>query len=510
MYPSSKVVYYIDVALHKHCGVFDPQAGLITADNPDQLIIALEPEAASIYCKTLKFKDCVRDASPEFPSPVTRAMTPPENNRHHTFPGPCSPPRSPVSSSTSSSRSSLFSSSWTPPSSKRYGGHSILSTDGRTNATNIHPGTKYMVADCGGGTIDLTVHEMEQGGYLKELHRATGGPWGSASIDQQFELLLGDIFGRDFIISYKCKNPLGWIELMVGFEAKKRSANTAKQTPVNVSLPFSFIEQHKKFSRQTVEQAVENHQTGCKEISWSPQGMLRLHPQVLLALFNPPITTIIRDIIAILQKPELLGIEYLFIVGGFAESQVLQDRIHKALLSEVKSPPRIIVPQDTSLTTLKGAVMYGLNPTVVRVRRSAMTYGVGVLNKFIPGAHPEEKKVLRGGEEWCTDIFDTYVFVDQPISYGETVTRSYTPAQNNLQSTVITICASENECVEYITDQGVKKVCELKLPMPGNAAKGQPRELKLTMMFGNTEITIQATDRASGETAKVFVDFLHK
>ena len=437
-------------------------------------------------------------------------MTPPENSRHYSLPGPCSPPRSPCSSSTSSSsRSSLFS-SWTPPSLNRYGGCSILSFDGRTNATNIHPGTKYMVADCGGGTIDLTVHEMEHGGYLKELHRASGGPWGSTSIDQQFELVLGDIFGRDFIINYKCKNPLGWIELMVGFEAKKRSTSTIKQSPVNISLPFSFIEQYKKFSRQTVEQAIESHPTACKDISWSPQGMLRLHPQALLGLFNPPITTIIHDIIDILQKPELLGIEYLFMVGGFAESQVLQDGIHKALQSEMSSPPHIIVPQDTSLTTLKGAVMYGLNPTIVRVRRSAMTYGVGVLNKFIPGIHPDNKKVLKGGEAWCSDIFDTYVFVDQPISYGETVTRSYTPAKNNLQSTVITICASENECVQYITDPGVKKVCELKLLMLGGTPIGQPRELKLTMMFGNTEITIQATDQSSGQTTKVFVDFLHK
>ena len=365
-----------------------------------------------------------------------------------------------------------------------------------------------MVADCGGGTIDLTVHKMEYGGYLKELHRASGGSWGSASIDQQFELLLGDIFGRNFIVDYKCKHPIGWIELMVGFEARKRSANTIKHTPVNISLPFSFIEHFKKYSQQTVEQAIENYHSICKDISWSSQGMLRLHPQALLALFNPPITTIIHDIIAILQKPELMGIEYLFIVGGFAESQVLQDKIHKALLSEISS--HIFVPQDTSLVTLKGAVMYGLNPTIVRVRRSAMTYGVGILNKFIPGVHPQEKKVAKGGEEWCTDIFDTYVFVDQPIAYGDTVTRSYTPAQNNLQSTVITICASENEFVRYVTDPGVKKVGELNLLMPGSTAKGHPRELKLTMMFGNTEITIQATDQSSGQTAKVFVDFLHK
>jgi molecular chaperone DnaK (HSP70) len=37
-----------------------------------------------------------------------------------------------------------------------------------------------MVVDCGGGTVDITVHEMEnESGNLKELYKATGGPFGS-------------------------------------------------------------------------------------------------------------------------------------------------------------------------------------------------------------------------------------------------------------------------------------------------------------------------------------------
>lgn len=37
-----------------------------------------------------------------------------------------------------------------------------------------------MVVDCGGGTVDITVHEMESRyGNLKELYKATGGPFGS-------------------------------------------------------------------------------------------------------------------------------------------------------------------------------------------------------------------------------------------------------------------------------------------------------------------------------------------
>ena len=40
-----------------------------------------------------------------------------------------------------------------------------------------------MVVDCGGGTVDITVHEMESAkGHLKELYKATGGPYGSTGL----------------------------------------------------------------------------------------------------------------------------------------------------------------------------------------------------------------------------------------------------------------------------------------------------------------------------------------
>ena len=39
-----------------------------------------------------------------------------------------------------------------------------------------------MVVDCGGGTVDITVHEITNSdGQLRELFKATGGPYGSVS-----------------------------------------------------------------------------------------------------------------------------------------------------------------------------------------------------------------------------------------------------------------------------------------------------------------------------------------
>ena len=46
------------------------QAGLVSEANPKQLVIALEPEAASVYCRQLQLRECVMRSSP---SPSTGA-----------------------------------------------------------------------------------------------------------------------------------------------------------------------------------------------------------------------------------------------------------------------------------------------------------------------------------------------------------------------------------------------------------------------------------------------------
>jgi len=61
----------------------------------------------------------------------------------------------------------------------------------------------------------------------------------------------------------------------------------------------------------------------------------------------------------------------------------------------------------------EGAVCYGLEPGVVTTRRSGLTYGVEVLNRFDAGRHPQSKKIHKDGVDWCTAVFDTFVHANQ-------------------------------------------------------------------------------------------------
>lgn len=67
-----------------------------------------------------------------------------------------------------------------------------------------------------------------------------------SGVDNDFEQLLCEIFGSDFMETFKLKRPAGYVDLMIAFESRKRSASPFKDMPLNVSLPFSFIDYYKK------------------------------------------------------------------------------------------------------------------------------------------------------------------------------------------------------------------------------------------------------------------------
>lgn len=143
-----------------------------------------------------------------------------------------------------------------------------------------------------------------------------------------------------------------------------------------------------------------------------------------------------------------------------------------------------------------------------------MTYGVGVLNRFVKTKHPKHKAIKREGIEWCTDVFDRFVFTDQPVTLGDTVIRKYTPAKTGQKFSIINIYAAEKTDVKFITDVGVKKCGTLQLDLTELSQKTPPvhkrREIQARMEFGDTEIKVSAVDVATGSSVKANIDFLSK
>ncbi|XP_051279447.1 heat shock 70 kDa protein 12A isoform X3 [Dicentrarchus labrax] len=451
------------------------KSALVSRENPEQLIIALEPEAASIYCRKLRLHQmvdlCTQTTQNGFSptdnvgSGMTQAKEHVRRNRQsRTF-----------------LVENVIGELW----------------------SELEEGDRYVVVDCGGGTVDLTVHQIRlPEGHLKELYKASGGPYGSLGIDYEFEKLLCKIFGQDFIDQFKIKRPAAWVDLMIAFESRKRAAAPDRTNPLNINLPFSFIDYYKKFRGHSVEHALRK--SNVDFVKWSSQGMLRMSPDAMNSLFKPTIDHIIQHLRELFEKPEVSDIKFLFLVGGFAESPLLQQAVQNML----QGRSRIIIPHDVGLTILKGAVLFGLDPSIIKVRRSPLTYGVGVLNRFVEGKHPPEKLLVKDGTRWCTDVFDTFIAADQSVALGEMVKRSYTPAKPSQQVIVIHVYCSEKENVGFISEPGVRKCGTLRLDVTGTESTAPRREIQTLMQFGDTEIRAMAVDVSTGRTVKSSIDFL--
>ena len=65
--------------------------------------------------------------------------------------------------------------------------------------TPLAPGDRWIVMDCGGGTIDSVIHELEEDGKsVKEVCTAAdANAFGSTRIDKEFVRLLMSVVGKD-------------------------------------------------------------------------------------------------------------------------------------------------------------------------------------------------------------------------------------------------------------------------------------------------------------------------
>jgi molecular chaperone DnaK (HSP70) len=213
---------------------------------------------------------------------------------------------------------------------------------------------------------------------LKEIHRASGGPWGGTKVDDAFQEYLLELFGFETITSLP-KNEV--IELERSFESFKRKIDTGS-TVYYMQIPLSL--------RQS-----------------APPGTLvasklKLQSEKVKEFFDKPIKTICAHIRKMISAMPLDELKTILLVGGFSESKLLQEGIQRYF-------PSIAVrtPSGPSTAVVKGAVEKN------RFRMSPYTYGVNTTIPFRHGIHPEQKLCVYKGTEYCEDVFSVHVKIDQ-------------------------------------------------------------------------------------------------
>ncbi len=194
-------------------------------------------------------------------------------------------------------------------------------------------------------------------------------------------------------------------------------------------------------------------------------------------------------------------LDYVFLVGGFAQSPLLQQRLREA----VGDRARIVIPAEPGAAVVLGAVLYGLGPEQIAHRRSRYTYGIRILAPFQPSVDPEARKVSKGESgDWC-ERFCPFVEQGQLIGVDHKVDYLFEPLRLGQEQATFKFYAVDGPAPTYFEGK-MTPVDELTIPIP-EEARHRKLTIKVSLYFGRTEIAAEATDSLTGESLIRMLDF---
>ncbi|XP_053398568.1 heat shock 70 kDa protein 12A-like [Mercenaria mercenaria] len=361
------------------------------------------------------------------------------------------------------------------------------------------PGTKYMVIDLGGGTADITVHEKQVDGGLKEVHKASGGAWGGTKVDEEFKQLLIRIIGAPVYQTFCDENTEDMLDLQRELETKKRSPLSKTARKVTIKVPVKIAETYKKETGEDIKEAIEGCPRYNGKMTWD-NDKLRMDVAVYKNLFQGCCDKIINHIKDLMKKPGVKGTNIFLLVGGFSESDLVSNAI-KTAFPDVK----VISPREAGLAVVKGAVIFGHTPVTITSRVSKYTYGINISPPFDPHIHPDDHRVSVGGIDRCRDIFKKYIHEGETIPVGEARTGKHVTLKSNQREMLLKVFASTKRDPVFVDEEDTECLGNVVVKLPDSTDKIR---VEVKMMFGETELKVEAKELLENSTFESYFDFL--
>lgn len=313
-----------------------------------------------------------------------------------------------------------------------------------------------------------------------------GGPWGGRNINEAFFAFITELLGKNVFDEFKKNHIDDYLEVEREFETKKR-AFTSESGAVKMTFPLSLIDMAKKiWNTDSVDEIIKKSKYAGKAKTKSQK--LHIPKDIFISLFLPTVDNIIAHIQNIIEDNSV-SFDYILMVGGFAECNIVQKRFKDTFTDK-----KVIIPEEAGLAVLKGAVLYGHMPQIITSRVARHTYGMQSWPEFDARKHPISKRVVIDGVARCKDVFFKYVTIGQEITPGyqhSQVFQALKPEENTLECTIF---ASWEKDPKFITDESCFKLGTLTVHLPKQRSS-EPLEIEETMVFGETELHISAKDK---------------
>lgn len=369
-------------------------------------------------------------------------------------------------------------------------GETVLST----------PGTRFLVVDAGGGTVDITSYEVADDGRLNELASATGAKTGSDYLNEAFmnEVLVGR-FGLRAISRILRDQRSAIAGTIDAWERAKRSfsPDSAGDLVIPLSAPFYAA---------LVRERASGRWDGTEE----PATEVVVSRALIASLFDQRIDETIEAVEQQLKEMRsasgITGGEIALLVGGFAESPYLRARLGERLTDR---GVRLLVPEQPSVAVLAGAVHFAYDPSVFLSWRAPFTVGIGIARPFRQGRDPEDKKVIGyNNRELCDGRFDVFVASREAVATDQPVKRDYLPIKDDQTAITLRLYSTPKIDVEYVTEPEVKPLASLHVDLSQSMhSPPEERNVEVAMYLGQTHIRVEARNVRTNKPQSVQIEW---
>ncbi|PKC56291.1 hypothetical protein RhiirA1_501290 [Rhizophagus irregularis] len=340
-------------------------------------------------------------------------------------------------------------------------------------------GRSFLVVDCGGGTVDLTIRKLLKKDELDEVTIRTGDYCGGTCVDQEFIKFLESKVG-ELAISRLIENHYGKYQYLI------------QEFCRIVKLSFTGIEEEYKNYELDLEQdcpILKQYITGSKKNRLEDDDwLIGLGFDDVKNMFDPVISKITKLIHNQLDHDKTCST--IFLVGGFSESKYLQERIRKEFMVRVDN---IIIPHQPIAAVVRGAVRYGTNKKLIKNRVLKYTYGRSTLRPYNESIDTLDRKRDSG-----------YVLVFKPLArkgttveVGQKFFQTSHPENSDQEKMWCRILITDNESARYCDDDGVKELGDFIIDLPDKQL-GKDRKVYFELCFGEMEIRAYAKNEYNG------------
>jgi hypothetical protein len=369
-------------------------------------------------------------------------------------------------------------------------------------------GTRFVVVDCGGGTVDITGYRVSLADGsrhgLTEIGIPDGGKLGSEYVNEAFRTgILGRRFGRDRVEHIRREFPDELLQMEETWENEKLHAPAATDSAEKAVIERGFSIPIPVGIWQALSW---NTKRKIKSESGGPR--LKITPEEVQSAFDGVIDEIVAKVEAQLAIMRRDGDEHarILLVGGFAEAGYLRLRIAQHFGSQVT----VLAPLEPAKAVLAGAVRFARDPSVVWARRAKYTYGFGLALPFEPRLDPSDRMFLDSEQEkMCRNRFWVAVKRGETIPIDQ-IPRGLTvwPVHEQLREITLKMFATTAADPRYIDQPGCTEIGNVAIDVSDTVGRPRhERHIDVRINAGRTTFEVVATKQNTQQEVRTEVVF---